>query len=1692
MYLIKNIKWLPIWVLDLFKVLYRNISYTFHILSKRSLLKIRIIWLSWLYAFYNIKKRFLIKNVYFKNSLNSKIDSNWYSVIINKFIYYITNLKVIFYEYYFLNKQLNNPVTLFKEITTWIRFLGQFIIFLFIQIPYNVIRRIIYFTTVCLFLPIFEFIYKILYLIFFGLIQRPILKLSHWFTFYVYLPWNKNESFKKIKNNINSFVFKLFNNKFFAILWIIILVPFDFIVKLVKGIFIFYIYPSFVNIWYIISDYLKDIYNSFKKWAFYNIYKYSFDHVYENYKDDERKLSMIRFFVRKFVIKILFQTKVKETVRKMARLELKEFHKDEVIEMASWIKVLLRYRRKYLPFFSKNLYYNIYMYLKNCFYTPDTDHWFSIRRSIRKLYIYISKTLILQPIYNFKKYIVSIILWNDSKLNIIKRVPNKIFNLKPWDRNFVNEIIIKISFSFLFYSLFVFFDKRFNTLYNVGDPYGVNERIKLYNEVSNDAFDWSEVYVKYMEQTNGMRIIDYGIWNTYPITLFLLSILFIAIISRKYRSILFPFLPKTFVDNIVDPYPEYLDRFDSLKADVFNNLNKKTKDYSFYDKEIYTKLEESTIDLTQITLKEFIKKRYSFAQLWSTHNELRSYVTDGRLYLKNIIYTYYFFRSYDQSINKYNNRWLRYINWEYSKLFNKIICEFSYVERAYGNVNRLIFIGMKSFIFPGDEEHEIPYRRKKGLKRAFRAHWWYDYKPFFEKMYLDDLKYGINIFRFKHQYMLKEITHNYIKKYNEYMPLVLESLGDWFFTEKWSSLKNKFNTLGPTFYLNRINQENVMVEDPFLENAIILYDLEDYNDDLEEQDFENDYTYSRIWGGGYNPYLISEEFVDIVFPYPETRNEDLSELILGVYKWFDPNWWKEFNRWNKKKYGIRWVLAIEVDNDYANIMKDMYYYDDRTAIGLRNPNMDFYRPNKFNIKRFTEWYSKIDWNLPDDAEEHNKNLDFIQIKKWINGRAYHKKKNKSTLFTNSVELLKRPFATYDWTDWDLPFKNKGIFLDNFHYYYKRNLTKLTRKKPLLSPIPNGYNSKMGFDEINNLHLWFIFGFLYYILIYWNFHWSLFVENNTWHLYRLHASDFYNNWLLFNNQGHLHDYWDRFWERYWPLWQLPAESRLTSGVMHQHWLGADFIKSFLSYYWALFCDLMVGWWWYIFAAGEKRMFQESINSYKWLMGQNLRWRDDLISLDKLDLVKENSNQLEGVNAMRIPYLNAPLIDSTVAERHPSVTWRPLVGWWHPKYFLYKYRVGTKKKNYWSLTKTIFKQFIYEIKTFKSYWRAAVVNRYISLKEGFYLSDPLIFIKESVFWRHFVHHWGGSISFFNNYVVNPEHPYDLQRNFRFIRWWVYQEKEIIIPKLSPSEKNDSIINKIIPFLNIHWLFQREVPYVWDYKFRNVLQDPNNIINFRDPNVIFNKELAKQYYNIVFTQYKFWFTFVLLAPILYWNIYFDWLPIKVYRFVWRNLIEDPSQHNFFFMDEDWIDYNEWDFDHSRMIDPRSLWIIQPDASFRGLSDINPYIDNEYHYSWHPKRILRHKLCQQANRIISKHINWWSRPELFMLAYSRHMNKALIHNWYKFEKYGAIQSMEDRIQYLFDNRYTKARDFFYDNYEMFSPTTLFGKVAWDPQVQKEWDEFGTTEDIDILKERNDVKMYLYKLRYYRVLIYLYYKNKK
>jgi hypothetical protein len=53
-----------------------------------------------------------------------------------------------------------------------------------------------------------------------------------------------------------------------------------------------------------------------------------------------------------------------------------------------------------------------------------------------------------------------------------------------------------------------------------------------------------------------------------------------------------------------------------------------------------------------------------------------------------------------------------------------------------------------------------------------------DNRVFFEKFYFDDLQYTLNKFRYKNQYITKELTHRYYTKYKEYLPFIPAALDE--------------------------------------------------------------------------------------------------------------------------------------------------------------------------------------------------------------------------------------------------------------------------------------------------------------------------------------------------------------------------------------------------------------------------------------------------------------------------------------------------------------------------------------------------------------------------------------------------------------------------------------------------------------------------------------------------------------------------------------------------------------------------------------------------------------------------------------------------------------------------------------------------------------------------------------------------
>jgi hypothetical protein len=88
----------------------------------------------------------------------------------------------------------------------------------------------------------------------------------------------------------------------------------------------------------------------------------------------------------------------------------------------------------------------------------------------------------------------------------------------------------------------------------------------------------------------------------------MLIIIFLLAISRYLRSLCFPFLPAFFVDKIDIFTPDSFEKLQNVKDQLFKTS---------YAIDVHLKrfLNNSTIDLTSIKLKEFIDQRYSFAQL---------------------------------------------------------------------------------------------------------------------------------------------------------------------------------------------------------------------------------------------------------------------------------------------------------------------------------------------------------------------------------------------------------------------------------------------------------------------------------------------------------------------------------------------------------------------------------------------------------------------------------------------------------------------------------------------------------------------------------------------------------------------------------------------------------------------------------------------------------------------------------------------------------------------------------------------------------------------------------------------------------------------------------------------------------------------------------------------------------------------
>jgi hypothetical protein len=114
------------------------------------------------------------------------------------------------------------------------------------------------------------------------------------------------------------------------------------------------------------------------------------------------------------------------------------------------------------------------------------------------------------------------------------------------------------------------------------------------------------------------------------------------------------------------------------------------------------------------------------------------------------------------------------IHLKYDESINKILCEYDYVERAFLNVNRLLLqttVSNVSSIKNRSRKHLRPFFLDSLLKYE-------DDKVFFEKFYKDDLQYTLNKFRYKNQYLIKEITQRYYSNYKEYLPFTFSNIGD--------------------------------------------------------------------------------------------------------------------------------------------------------------------------------------------------------------------------------------------------------------------------------------------------------------------------------------------------------------------------------------------------------------------------------------------------------------------------------------------------------------------------------------------------------------------------------------------------------------------------------------------------------------------------------------------------------------------------------------------------------------------------------------------------------------------------------------------------------------------------------------------------------------------------------------------------
>ena len=101
--------------------------------------------------------------------------------------------------------------------------------------------------------------------------------------------------------------------------------------------------------------------------------------------------------------------------------------------------------------------------------------------------------------------------------------------------------------------------------------------------------------------------------------------------------------------------------------------------------------------------------------------------------------------------------------------------------------------------------------------------------------------------------------------------------------------------------------------------------------------------------------------------------------------------------------------------------------------------------------------------------------------------------------------------------------------------------------------------------------------------------------------------------------------------------------------------------------------------------------------------------------------------------------------------------------------------------------------------------------------------------------------------------------------------------------------------------------------------------------------------------------------------------------------------------YMDDWWIDYNEWDLANSTSYDPYAFIAKERNGELRSFLDLNPHLGNRSHYSWHPLRLLKSKLANESIDNFEKNINFLNSKKTFfekehLLHFNLLLNKEIL----------------------------------------------------------------------------------------------------